>query len=93
MTKNGMTHGITCPKCKKRCIIPILNHAQYLPSLHHYTICPYAKDIIDELKVVMQMKPTPLIQKTPTYIHVTLCSTSYHMLPTNYAQTKEKMSR
>jgi hypothetical protein len=69
----------------------IPDHPQYLPSIQHYTICPYAKDIIDELEAITQMKPTLLILKTPTYIHVTLCSTSHHMLLTNYAQKKEKM--
>jgi hypothetical protein len=73
--------------------VPIPNHPQYLPSIHHYTTRPYAEDIIGELEVTTQMKPTPLIQKTPTYIHVTLCSTLDHILPTNYAQTKEKMPR
>ncbi len=71
--------------------VPILNHPQYFPSIHHCTICPYVKDITNELKTTTQVKPTPLIYKTPTYIHVTLCSTLDHMLPTNCAQRKEKM--
>jgi hypothetical protein len=39
--------------------VPILDHPQYLPSIHHYTIYPYVEDITNELKVAMQMTPTP----------------------------------
>jgi hypothetical protein len=49
------------PKKMPHLNVPIFDHPQYFPSIHHYTICPCAENIIDELKTITQMKPTPLI--------------------------------